>query len=127
MNFKLISSITLFAVGLGCFAVAMGGAVQKHGAARKLGYASIQPIIQAKCVSCHNDTRHPEAVNLSSYEKLLKSGEHGSIVVAGNPEKSKLLLYVDGTKQPRMPFKQAPLSKKEIAAIRAWIKAGALR
>ena len=88
-------------------------------------YATVQPIIQSKCAGCHNDTQHPEDVNLSSYEKLMKSGEHGSIVIPGHPEKSHLVLYINGQKQPRMPFKQPPLSNKDISLISAWIKAGA--
>jgi uncharacterized membrane protein len=127
MNSSL--SLTFKAAMLTCFVIAGGQAAHTQGKAqaKKVGYATVQPIIQAKCMSCHNDARHPEAVNLSSYEKLMKSGEHGSIVMARHPEKSKLFLYVNGAKQPRMPFQMAPLSKKEIATIKAWILAGAQR
>jgi uncharacterized membrane protein len=95
------------------------------GHAKAPSYATVQPIIQSKCVSCHSDKEHPEDVNLSSYEKLMKSGEHGSIVVPGHPEKSQLVLYINGQKQPRMPFRQPPLSSKDISLISAWVKAGA--
>jgi uncharacterized membrane protein len=91
----------------------------------KNSFAAVNAILQAKCVSCHNDAQHPEAVNVATYAALMKSGEKGPIVVAHHPEKSKLLLYVDGTKQPRMPYKQRPLSKQEIATLRGWVKAGA--
>jgi len=88
-------------------------------------FSAVAKITKAKCLSCHNAARHPEGVDLSSYASLMKGGEKGPLVMPGQPEKSALLLYVDGTKQPRMPFRQAPLSKGEIAAIRSWIKAGA--
>lgn len=88
-------------------------------------YAAVEIIMKADCVSCHNDARHPEAVNLSTYKKLMKSGEHGPIVIPGHPEKSNLLLYINGQKQPRMPFGRPPLSKHDISLISDWIRAGA--
>ena len=93
----------------------------------KVRYSAVEPIVKTKCLSCHNDKRHPEKVDLSSYAALMKSGEHKPIVVAGRPEKSSFYLYVDGEKQPRMPFKAAPLTPKEIAKIRAWISGGAAK
>jgi hypothetical protein len=91
----------------------------------KSSYSAVARLLAAKCVSCHNATRHPEKVDLSSYSALMNSGEHGPIVVAGHPEKSKILLYVDGTRSPRMPFRQAPLSEAAIGILKTWIKAGA--
>jgi len=88
-------------------------------------YAKVAPLIKTQCLPCHNATRHPEAIDLSSLKALMKSGEHGPIVIPGHPEKSKLILYVDGEKQPRMPFKKAPLGSKDIQLLRNWISAGA--
>jgi len=82
-------------------------------------------MIKAKCESCHKATRHPEAVGLSSCDAVMKSGEQGPIVIARHPEKSKFMMYIDGTNQPRMPFKRAPLSATEIAQFKKWIAAGA--
>lgn len=124
MRSRSTLSVLFKAAVLGCFTVAVGLSAGRSGAP-KVGFSSIQPIIKAKCVGCHNGTRHPEKVDLSSYDSLMKSGEKGPIVVPGKPLKSSLLLYVDGTKQPRMPFRQAPLSKREIGAFKAWIAAGA--
>jgi uncharacterized membrane protein len=104
--------------------LAFGGAQQSHKM-KPMPYAKVASLIKAQCASCHNATRHPEKVDLSSYQALMKSGEHGPIVVAGHPEKSKLILYVDGTKQPRMPMGKAPLSKADIAMLKSWIASGA--
>jgi len=127
MNARFATSIVSAAAMCCCVAIAIGQspAGKRKAPSKRVSFATVQPIFQAKCVSCHNDARHPGDVNLSSYLKLLESGPKGGLLVAGQPDKSKLLLYVDGTKQPRMPFRQAPLSKKEIAAIRVWIAAGA--
>ena len=95
------------------------------GQAASQTYRATQAILNARCVSCHNDARHPEAVNLSSYKKMLSSGEHGRMVVPGHPEKSKLVLYINGQKQPRMPYHQPPLDAHDINVISTWVRAGA--
>ncbi|MDR3689697.1 MAG: hypothetical protein P4L46_09995 [Fimbriimonas sp.] len=110
--------------------IAVGSAHQGHMSKSKtktkgIPYAKVAPLIQSNCMPCHNAKSHPEKVDLSSFASLMKSGEKGSIVVAGHPEKSKLIMYVDGTKKPRMPFKKAPLSAKDIQSLRAWVAAGA--
>lgn len=91
----------------------------------KVPFSTVAPLIKAKCSGCHNAASHPEGVDLSSYAALMKSGKHGSIVVPGHPEKSKIIMYVDGEKQPRMPFKKQPLSAAEIKQLKSWVAAGA--
>jgi hypothetical protein len=116
--------------GMGSLALlSVSGAQPAHimltAKVKPIPYAKISPLIKAQCVSCHNAKNHPEKVDLSSYHSLMKSGEHGPIVVAGHPEKSKLIMYVDGQKQPRMPMNKPPLSPAQIAELKAWIAAGA--
>ncbi len=93
--------------------------------AKASSYASVSGLFKAKCISCHNTKSHPEMVDLTSYAALMKSGDHGPIVIAGPPEKSKLIMHIDGTKAPRMPMGKPPLGAAEIAALKAWVKAGA--
>ena len=123
----LLGSLTALALlGLAAGQSQAKTAPAKPGAAKKaMPYSTIAPLIDSKCKSCHNAKKHPEAIDLSSYGALMKSGEHGPIVIAGHPEKSKLIMYVDGTKQPRMPYKTAPLKDKEITLLKQWISAGA--
>jgi hypothetical protein len=92
---------------------------------KRLPYSKISPLINSKCEPCHNAKQHPEGINLSSYSELMTGGEHGPIVVAGDPKSSKLIQYVDGEKQPRMPFKKPPLTASEIALLKKWVAAGA--
>lgn len=114
-----IGLVLMGAVGVGASTLSAGRMAPRHS------YAAVKAIVDAHCVVCHNDAQHPEKVNLSSYEKLMKSGDKHPTVTPGHPEKSNLYLYTDGQKQPRMPLKRPPLSKKDIATIRDWIKAGA--
>ncbi len=106
-------------------AFAAGNPPSSGKAHAKVPYAKVEPLVKAKCISCHNPDRHPEEVDLSSYKATMKSGDHGPIVVPGHPEKSKFIQYVDGTKQPIMPFKGKPLSKAEVALLKKWVASGA--
>jgi len=108
--------------------VGLSHAGQGHGpkVVKKMPYAAIAPLLKAQCISCHNSKNHPEKVDFSSYDAIMKSGERGPIVVPGHPEKSKLMMYVDGSKQPRMPYKKAPLSAASIQLLKVWISLGAI-
>lgn len=92
---------------------------------KKIPYSTVAGLIKSQCAYCHNAKSHPEKVDLSSLTALRKSGEHGPIVVAGHPEKSKLIQYIDGTKSPRMPFKKPAMSTTDINLLKKWIAAGA--
>ena len=112
-----------------CVLIGYSAAHQKSAVATaatgRVPYSTVAPLIKANCESCHNAAVHPEKVDLSSYQALMHSGEHGPIVIAGHPEKSKLIMYVSGIKQPRMPFHKAPLSNSDISLLKHWIAAGA--
>ena len=71
----------------------------------------INPILDANCVSCHWTSKVNGKLRLDTYEELMKGGEEGPAVVAGQPEKSLLLqritLPVDHAKF--MPSSSQPL------------------
>jgi len=84
-------------------------------------FSAVKKTIDADCVPCHNAKRHPEKVDLSSYSAMMKSG----VIVPRHPEKSRILAYVDGSKQPRMPFKRPAWDQGKITILRKWIAMGA--
>ena len=84
----------------------------------------IAPIFAASCNACHGGAAPQSKLILTTYAALMKGGRRGAEVVAGNPAKSLLVQYIEGTKQPRMPIGGA-LKPAEIAAIRRWISEGA--
>ena len=92
---------------------------------KKISYSTVAGLIKSQCAYCHNAKSHPEKIDLSSFSGLMKSGEHGPIVIAGHPEKSKLIQYIDGTKSPRMPFKKPAMATADINLLKKWISAGA--
>jgi mono/diheme cytochrome c family protein len=92
----------------------------------KVKYADVQKIFDASCIGCHGAGRPRGGINLTSYESVLKGGEDGPILVAGDPKKSALYLAITATQPYRpMPPRGPKLADKDIKTIETWIKAGA--
>ena len=87
--------------------------------------AKIKPLLSASCYKCHTE-RMAGGLRLDSREAMLKGGDSGPAIVAGDPEKSLLIEAVHQTGDLKMPPKGAKLSDAEIADVEAWIKAGAV-
>lgn len=122
---KLGKALQLAGCGIVVSAL-LGSSFGQHGTSgKKVAYAKVAALLKTSCVPCHNDKQRPEKVDLSSYSSLMASGEHGPIVIPGHPEKSKIVMYVDGEKQPRMPFKKTPLNAADISLLKRWIAGGA--
>lgn len=88
----------------------------------------IQPVLDAKCVSCHGTSNEKGGLKLDTYGNLMHGGKDDVVIVPGKPEASMLLARV--TLSPGdshfMPAEgRTPLTSGEIASIRAWIRAGA--
>ncbi len=87
----------------------------------------IAPILNNKCVSCHNKKREKGELLLNSREGILKGGENGEVISTGNPEESPLFarLVLPEHHEDHMPPKdKTQPTKEEIAVIRAWIAHG---
>jgi mono/diheme cytochrome c family protein len=84
--------------------------------------ADVLPILQASCVGCHGQAG---GLSLESHDSVLAGAEGGPVIVGGDPDASDLVLYVDGTKEPRMPKGADPLTDEQIGTIRTWILQGA--
>lgn len=61
-------------------------------AAKGLTYAKdIKPMLEASCFGCHGEDRQKGDLRLDSLEALMKGGENGKVIEAGNSTKSILL------------------------------------
>ncbi len=80
---------------------------------------AVAPVLQVKCIRCHNQETSKGGLDLSSLESLNRGGENGSILIPGDPEKSTLLqVLADG----RMPQdKKLPVTEKEREQIYQWV------
>lgn len=82
----------------------------------------VAPILERRCLSCHNDTTSKGDLSLQT----AKSSWTDGYIIPGDVESSYLvdvITPVDG--QAQMPKGADPLSSSEIATIRQWIAEGA--
>lgn len=87
----------------------------------------VAPILAKKCVTCHGPEKAKGNYQLHNFETLMKSGaSQAAAVTPGQPTKSELFrLLVTADADDRMPQKDDPLPKGQIALIEKWIQQGA--
>jgi mono/diheme cytochrome c family protein len=89
-------------------------------------FNQIKPLLQAKCIGCHGPDKQKGGLRLDSQVALLKGGDSGPAIVAGEPEKSLLIQAVrHAHKDVQMPPKEK-LKDDQLAALAAWVKDGAV-
>ena len=90
--------------------------------------ALIQPILDERCVACHNPSKPKGGLLLDTSEGLLEGGDDGPAVVAGRSEESELIhrIWLPLAHQDHMPPEGRPqLTVAEAELIRWWIDQGA--
>lgn len=86
----------------------------------------VAPILQRRCVSCHNDRDRRGGLSLQSSQAAKSGGDSGEVIAPGEPESSYLLDLVTPTgAAAEMPEGEPPLTKREVDTLRRWIAAGA--
>jgi WD40 repeat protein len=87
----------------------------------------IRPFFTRYCSECHNAKEFQGGLNLESYATLMEGGLHGPPLVAGKADDSRIVGQLEGKMKPTMPPKKATRrpTPDEVAALRAWIDAGA--
>jgi len=88
----------------------------------------IYPVLDTKCVACHGTNKEQGGLRLDSYESLMAGGKDGMVIAPRNPDGSLLLQKVTlpPTDHHFMPAEgRTPLTREEIARIRAWVLQGA--
>jgi len=95
-------------------------------AARPIQFSrDIQPIFASSCVKCHARGRAKGGLQLDTRETLLRGGDSGPVVVAGQSQKSLLISLVAGVDPDEvMPKKGSRLTANQIGLLRAWIDQG---
>ena len=88
----------------------------------------IQPILDAKCVACHSDTKSNGELRMVDLEALLIGGKHGPALQPSNATESLMIeraqLPLDH-KEHMPPEGKVQLSEAELEAISWWIDQGA--
>jgi len=88
----------------------------------------IKPLFEKACFKCHGEEKQKAKLRLDTAAAVKKGSENGEVIIVGKSEKSSLVhsiagLIEDGLMPPE--GKADPLTKDEIALVRAWIDQGA--
>ena len=88
----------------------------------------VQPALDQRCSTCHNNSKKSGGLSMASYDTLMKGGSKGPVIVPGDATGSNLFHRVNLTPDNGdfMPKDgKTPLNKNEVAAIGWWIQQGA--
>ncbi|HUQ51995.1 MAG TPA: c-type cytochrome domain-containing protein, partial [Gammaproteobacteria bacterium] len=90
----------------------------------------VQPLLEQRCGTCHNDDKRNGGFSMGSYDSTLVGGDTGRAIVPGNLEASELI-YRTGLPPDDEAFMPAegktPLTAEQVAILRWWVGAGAPR
>jgi mono/diheme cytochrome c family protein len=84
----------------------------------------IRPVLAENCYKCHSGDMEMAGLRLDSRAAIVKGGDTGSAIVAGDPGKSLLIQAIKHVGEVKMPPK-SKLAAAEIADIEAWVRMGA--
>lgn len=90
--------------------------------------AKIAPILAARCVNCHSESRQKAKLILDTPEGILAGGESGSAIEPGDPKHSEVLVRMKMPlehKHHMPPKEKGQPTVDEIATIEKWIADGA--
>ena len=103
--------------------------------AQKVNFKTqIWPIIEKKCLDCHNDqAKHPQkkkpksGLQLDTPEMIAKGGGNGPVIIPGKPQESPFytLASLPSDHEDVMPPKGDLLTKTELQTVKLWIEQGA--
>src|SRR6185369_15857948 len=89
-----------------CAAACLGGAVPSvlHADEAPQGgdNSGAYGVLQKNCFPCHGAAK-TSGLDLRSQESALMGGSHGSVIVAGDPDQSRLYKLVTHVAEPAMP------------------------
>ena len=87
----------------------------------------IQPILNDKCVKCHNDNKSKGGLKMHTAEALKRGGRNGSVLNFEAPELSEILIRVHlplEEKKHMPPRSGKQLAREEIEVLSRWINEG---
>ena len=89
----------------------------------------VQPVLNKRCVSCHNENKAKGELVLVDFDSFLKGGESGSLINKNELDNNELLkrirLPIDH-KDHMPPEKEKQLTKAELTILKEWMGQTAL-
>lgn len=96
---------------------------KEGGSADQLWSSHVEPLLNAECLGCHGPLKQKSGLDLSSFNGMLKGGEHGPALVPGKPELSRLYQATLAGADPHMPpGKNKQLSEVQRGFLKQWIE-----
>jgi len=83
----------------------------------------VRPVLAESCWECHGPKKQEAGLRLDSRAAVLRGGDSGAVVAAGNPESSRLMAAVERVGDLKMPPATA-LPGTAVDALRRWIGMG---
>jgi uncharacterized membrane protein len=87
----------------------------------------IQPLFDARCVSCHSSKKQKGELRLDGKQFILKGGKTGALFEEGNPDSSllyKRIVLPLEDKHHMPPHERPQLTSAEVNLVQSWIKDG---
>jgi len=106
------------------FAIAADPAAKPTAAQLDYFETKVRPVLADHCYSCHGPKKQSAGLRLDTAAGLKAGADNGSVLVPGDPAKSRLVQSVKREGDFAMPPK-TPLPAEAVAAISEWVKAGA--
>lgn len=88
----------------------------------------VQPILSAKCYSCHGPSKQKGKLRLDNPESIMKGGEEGKVVIPGKSDESELIkrIFLPIGDDDHMPPSAKPqLTENEVLLLHWWVNTGA--
>jgi uncharacterized membrane protein len=88
----------------------------------------VEPILNARCYSCHGEAKQKGKLRLDLAEYILKGGKDGKVLVAFHSDESEMInrMLLPLNEKNHMPPKEKPQpSSAEIELLKKWIDLGA--
>jgi len=88
----------------------------------------VNPILQTRCVQCHNAEKSKGDLRMDVPDQLAKGGENGPVFVAGKGADSEMIkrCLLDEDDEHHMPPKgKTPLTEQQVTLLTWWIDHGA--
>ncbi len=87
----------------------------------------VKPILEGKCVICHNRRSLPGYMSLENRQEAKRTGALGSFIISGHPEHSLLIAKLEGgyPAMSSMPVVGMQLTPDELTILTHWVKQGA--
>lgn len=110
---------------LGASLILLFAAAASAADSDKLFTDSVRPLFERKCFDCHSSKAEELKGNLKleSLELILKGGDSGPAVVAGDVENSFLLRAIRYQVEDYQMPPSGRLSDEEIKVVETWVKA----